>query len=314
MTAPGEILNESNGSKAISSARTWTEMIKFSHSIFALPFAIMATFLAGRELPEGRPGAFHLALIVVCMVAARSVAMTFNRIVDARIDARNPRTASRPLPAGKLTMMQAWMFLGVFFVTYGVGCFGFYFKFANPWPMLLGGPVLMVLCGYSFAKRFTRWAHFWLGGAIGLSPVAAWIAIHPSSLGLPAILLSVAVMLWIAGFDIIYACQDIDVDRKEGLFSIPSRLGPVIALTITRAAHTVVVVLLVLVGRYAGLGWMYCVGVGIVALLLLIENFSVRPDDFSKVNLAFFTINGVVSLLLATCTVIDVLLGLAPVF
>lgn len=223
----------SGESNALSSVRVWTEMIKFSHSVFALPFAIMAAFLAGRALPEGRPTAFHLALIVVCMVAARSVAMTFNRIVDARIDARNPRTASRPLPAGKLTMIQAWGFLAVFFVTYTVGCFGFYFKFGNAWPMLLGGPVLMVLCGYSFAKRFTRWAHFWLGAAIGLSPVAAWVAIHPASLGLPAVLLSLAVTLWIAGFDIIYACQDIDVDRKEGLFSIPSRLGPATALTIT---------------------------------------------------------------------------------
>ncbi len=283
-------------------------MIKFSHSVFALPFAIIATFLAGRSLPDGRPGWLHLVLIIVCMVAARSVAMTFNRIVDARIDARNPRTASRPLPAGKLTMIQAWMFLAVFFATYAIGCFGFYFKFGNAWPMLLGGPVLMVLCGYSFAKRFTRYSHFWLGSAIGLSPLAAWIAIHPETVGLPAVLLSVTVMLWIAGFDIIYACQDIEVDRNEGLFSLPSRIGPAAALMVTRVAHVMVVVLLVYVGKLTGLGWVYMVGVGIVAVLLLIENLSVRANDFSRVNLAFFTINGMVSLLLATCAVTDILL------
>jgi 4-hydroxybenzoate polyprenyltransferase len=288
-------------------------MIKFSHSVFALPFALMASFLAGRSLPDQRPSWLHLVLIVVCMVAARSVAMTFNRIVDARIDARNPRTASRPLPDGRLTMLQAWMFLGIFFVTYVIGCFGFYFKFDNPWPMLLGGPVLMMLCGYSFAKRFTRWSHFWLGGAIGLSPLAAWIAIHPATLGWPAILLWVTVMLWMAGFDIIYACQDIDVDRREGLFSLPSRIGPAAALMITRVAHVLVVGLLVLVGKLTGLGWVYFAGVAIVAVLLLIENLSVRSNDFSKVNLAFFTINGMVSLLLATCTVIDILLDLPAV-
>ncbi|HNO78231.1 MAG TPA: 4-hydroxybenzoate octaprenyltransferase [Phycisphaerae bacterium] len=298
---------------AIESIRVWTDMIKFAHSVFALPFAIMATFLAGRSLPGQRPSWLHLVLIVVCMVAARSVAMTFNRIVDARIDARNPRTATRPLPAGKLTMLQAWVFLAIFFVTYAIGCFGFYIKFDNPWPMLLGGPVLMMLCGYSFAKRFTRWSHFWLGCAIGLSPLAAWIAIHPATLGWPAVLLWVTVMLWMAGFDIIYACQDIDVDRKEGLFSLPSKIGPGAALMITRVAHVLVVGLLVLVGKLSGLGWVYFVGVGIVAVLLLIENLSVRPDDFSKVNLAFFTINGIVSLLLATCTVIDVLMNMPPV-
>ncbi len=288
-------------------------MIKFSHSVFALPFAIIATFLAGRSLPDGRPGWLHLVLIVVCMVAARSVAMTFNRIVDARIDARNPRTASRPLPAGRLTLIQAWMFLGIFFATYTIGCFGFYFKFGNAWPMLLGGPVLAVLCGYSFSKRFTRYSHFWLGSAIGISPLAAWIAIHPETVGLPAILLSAAVMLWIAGFDIIYACQDIDVDRKEGLFSLPSRIGPARALMITRIAHVIVVALLVFVGKLTGLGWVYLAGVGMVALLLLIENLSVRADDFSKVNLAFFTINGMVSLLLATCAVIDILMKMPAV-
>jgi 4-hydroxybenzoate polyprenyltransferase len=250
-----------------------------------------------------------LLLIVVCMVAARSAAMTFNRIVDAAIDARNPRTASRPLAAGRLTLVQAWAFLFVAAVTYAMGCFSFYFLFDNKWPMLLGAPVLAWLCAYSFTKRFTRYSHFVLGSAIALSPLAAWIAIHPGSLGLPAVLLAAAVTLWIAGFDIIYACQDIDIDLAEGLHSLPARLGPARALAITRFAHAVVVVLLVAVGGVAGLGGLYYIGVVAVAILLVVENLSVRADDFSKVNLAFFTINGVVSLLMGVCTIVDVLLG-----
>ncbi|MCB9851042.1 MAG: 4-hydroxybenzoate octaprenyltransferase [Phycisphaerales bacterium] len=289
-------------------------MIKFSHSIFALPFALMATFLAGRELTGGHPTLLHVLLIVVCMVAARSVAMTFNRIVDARLDALNPRTQSRPLPAGKLTMAQAWVFLAVFFVTFALACGAFQIWFDNAWPMLLGGPVLLFICGYSFAKRFTRFAHFWLGAAIGFSPVAAWIAIHPQSLGIPAILLGVAVTCWIAGFDIIYACQDIDVDRTSGLHSIPAKLGPAKALLITRVLHAVVVMLLLAVGKLCGLGWWYHAGVALVAILLVIENAAVRPDNFSRVNLAFFTINGLVSLLLGVCAVGDVLIDLPPVW
>ncbi len=306
-------MTSSASPKAPSSVLVWTEMVKFSHSVFALPFALMATFLAGRSLPQQRPEWLHLALIVVCMVSARSVAMTFNRIVDAQIDARNPRTDSRPLPAGKLSMVQAWTFLFVFFATYALACFGFFFQYQNRWPMLLGGPVLLILCGYSLAKRFTSWSHFWLGSAIGLSPLAAWIAIHPSTLGLPAILLSLAVMFWIAGFDIIYACQDIEVDRREGLFSLPSRIGPAKALMVTRMAHTVVVILLIFVGKLSGLGWVYYAGVGVVAVLLVLENLCVKPDDFSKVNLAFFTLNGLVSLALAVCTITDILLGLPAV-
>ena len=306
-------MNADSADAPLSPVRTWAEMIKFSHSVFALPFALMAGFLAGRELEGGRPTLQHLLLIVVCMVAARSVAMTFNRIADAVIDGRNPRTANRPLPAGRLSMVQAWLFLAVFFVTYAAGCFSFYFLFGNRWPMLLGAPLLLYLCAYSFTKRFTKYSHFWLGSAIGLSPVAAWIAIDPPSLGWSALLLGAAVTLWIAGFDIIYACQDIAADHRSGLLSIPARLGPGRALAITRAAHAVVVILLVLVGITGQLGWLYYAGVGAVAVLLVAENHSVKPDDFSKVNLAFFTINGMVSVLLGACAIADVLFGL-PAF
>ena len=295
--------------------RTWGEMIKFSHSIFALPFALMAVFLAGRHVPGvGRPLAGQIVLVVVCMVAARSVAMTFNRIADAQIDARNPRTAGRPLPAGRLTAAAAYGFLLLAMVTFGVGCLGFHRFYGNTWPILLGGPVLAYLCVYSYTKRFTRWSHLFLGSAIALSPVAAWLAIHPASLGWTAGLLAGAVTCWIAGFDIIYACQDLEVDRREGLHSLPARLGPARALWIARGCHVLTVLLLVAVAATAHLGWVYLSGVVIAAGLLTVENSLVKPDDFSRVNLAFFTVNGIVSVALGALTLTDILTHRPPVF
>ncbi len=292
----------------VQSARTWADMVKLSHSVFALPFAVMATFMAGRNI-EGlhRPRWGQLALIVICMIAARSVAMTFNRIVDAAIDARNPRTAGRPLPSGKLGARAAMMFLFVASAVFVGGCYCFDRLYDNTWPVLLAGPVLLYLCGYSYTKRFTRWSHFYLGSAIGLSPVAAWIAIHPQSIGWPAVTLTGAVMFWIAGFDVIYACQDVACDRAEGLFSIPSRMGVARALSIARGCHLLVVVLLGLLAWITPLGWVFLVGVGMVAVLLAVENSLVKPDDLSKVNLAFFTMNGLVSVGLGVLAVIDVL-------
>lgn len=293
----------------LNSISTWADMVKLSHSVFALPFALMAAFLAGREI-EGRqlPYAGQLALIVVCMVAARSVAMTFNRIVDASIDARNPRTATRPLPSGKITFAAAYAMLGLSIVTFGAGCLGFALFFDNRWPILFSGPVLAYLACYSFTKRFTKWSHLYLGSAIAIAPVAAWIAIHPQSLGAEALLLMIVVTCWIGGFDIIYACQDIEVDRREGLHSLPSRLGPARALLIARFLHACVVAGLILLGWMAGLGAWYTAGVVLASLLLIVENGLVRPDDFRRINLAFFTINGVVSLILAAATIADVLL------
>ncbi|MEE9295124.1 MAG: UbiA-like polyprenyltransferase [Phycisphaerae bacterium] len=291
------------------SVRTWSEMIKVSHSVFALPFALIATFLAGREL-EGlhRPHAGQLVLIVVCMVAGRSVAMTFNRIVDKEIDAGNPRTAGRPLPAGKLKVRAAYGFLLASAVVFVTACYGFLCFYANRWPILLAGPVLLYLCGYSYTKRFTRWSHFYLGSAIGLSPLAAWLAIHPGSIGVPVVVLSVGVMLWIAGFDIIYACQDVDCDQEQGLFSLPSRVGVGPALWTARLCHLTVVVCLVVLGMTAPLGWLYFVGVVVVAVLLGLENSLVRPNDLSKVNVAFFTVNGLVSVGLGLLAILDIFL------
>lgn len=294
--------------------RTWAEMIKLSHSVFALPFALMAAFMAGRNIDDlHRPYWGQLGLIVLCMVAARSVAMTFNRIADARIDARNPRTKNRPLPTGKLSLGEAWVFLVVCAAGFVLGCLSFDLLYKNPWPLRLCGPVLIYLCGYSYTKRFTGLSHFYLGSAIALSPVATWIAIHPPSLGLSAVMLMASVTLWIAGFDLIYACQDIDIDRAEGLHSLPARFGAGGALWIARVCHILTVVLLAALAVVAGMGWLYLAGVIIVAVLLAVENSLVKPNDLSRVNLAFFTINGVVSLVLGGLAIADLLLGLPAV-
>ncbi|MFQ5494607.1 MAG: UbiA-like polyprenyltransferase [Phycisphaerae bacterium] len=293
-------------SSVVSSVRVWADMVKLPHSVFALPFALMAAFLAGRRI-EGRdwPHAGQLALIIVCMVAARSVAMTFNRIVDCAIDARNPRTASRPLPAGRLTPPAAWVMLGLSGMTFGAACLGFAVFFDNTWPMLLSGPVLLFLCAYSLTKRFTKWSHYCLGTALGLSPPAAWLAVDPASIGWPVVVLAGVVVCWVAGFDIIYACQDIEVDRRDRLHSLPARLGPKAALWIARASHLAAVIGLMALGRLAGLGWIFGGGIALAAVLLLVENLLVRPGDYRHVGVAFFTLNGLVSLVLAGAAIAD---------
>lgn len=292
----------------------WGEMVKFPHSVFALPFALLATFLASRaafragDAVHAYPSLGQILLIVGCMVSARSTAMTFNRIVDAAIDARNPRTAGRAIPAGIMSRAEALGFLAAAVAAFSLCCAGFQWLYGNLYPVLLSVPILAYLCFYSYTKRFTRWSHFVLGSAIALSPPAAWIAIHPDSLGWPAIILLASVTLWIGGFDIIYACQDVASDRADGLFSLPARLGPGPALWIARAAHAATVVLLVALMPAAGLSWLYGIGAAAVALLLLIENAMVRANDFSRVNLAFFTVNGIVSLLLGALGIADCLL------
>ncbi len=292
-----------------SSVTVWAEMVKLSHSVFALPFAFVAAFLAGRNLEGGVPAWGQLGLVMLCMVGGRSVAMTFNRIVDSKIDARNPRTANRPLPAGRLDRAAAWAMLGLSAVTFGLACLGFGVWYGNPWPVLFSGPVLIYLCGYSFTKRFTPWSHVYLGSAVALSPVAAWVAIHPASLGWAASLLMLAVTCWIAGFDIIYACQDIDIDRRDGLHSLPAKLGPVKALRVAQVFHCVTVLALVGVGVSEALGVLYFVGVVLVVGLLIVEHALVRPGDYHRVNTAFFTVNGVVSLVLAAAAIGDILLS-----
>ena len=299
--------------QGFSAVRIWADMVKLSHSVFALPFALMAAFMAGRHIEgHGRPYWGQLGLVLICMVAGRSVAMTFNRIVDRQLDARNPRTAMRPLPAGRLSLAAAWMMLAISTVTFGVGCVGFYLFYENTWPILLSGPVLLYLCGYSYTKRFTKWAHYYLGTAVALSPVAAWLAVHPESLGLPAFLLMMTVTCWIGGFDIIYSCQDFEIDRRDGLHSLPANWGPAAALRVARISHAAVIVCLIAVGYFAGMGIVYGAGVALVTVLLIVENALVKPDDFSRVNLAFFTVNGMVGVALGAAAVIDIVTSPAP--
>lgn len=291
-------------SAGLVTLRTWGEMIKFSHSVFALPFALLATFLAARP---ARPSLEQIGLIVLCMVAARSAAMTFNRLVDARYDALNPRTANRPLPRGAIAPRKAWAFFGAAAALFILGAAGFLWRGQNPWPLRLCVPVLALLCFYSYTKRFTRWSHLVLGFGIAAAPVAAWVAINPATLGLPAWLLMLSVMLWIAGFDLIYACQDVTFDRAHGLRSVPAQMGIAAALWLARAFHVVTVMGLVGVGLTAGLGWLYFGGVVCVAVLLAAENALVRPGDLRHVNVAFFTVNGLVGLALGILGVLDIL-------
>lgn len=292
--------------RLLTTVRTWGELVKFSHSVFALPLALLATFLAARP---SRPSAVQLGLIVGCMVTARSAAMTFNRLVDARYDASNPRTAGRPLPRGAIRAVTAWGFFVGAAGMFVIGCAAFLWLHGNPWPLALAGPMLAWLCLYSYTKRFTRWSHVWLGFGIALAPVAAWLAVNPQTLGLPALCLLIAATFWIGGFDLIYACQDVDFDRRAGLHSVPARMGVAAALRLARVFHTVTGSALIAVGLTAGLGLLYYVGAASVIALLIVENTLVSPHDLRRVNTAFFTINGVVGLLLGALGVMDIVLS-----
>ncbi|HEY8665051.1 MAG TPA: UbiA-like polyprenyltransferase [Tepidisphaeraceae bacterium] len=277
--------------------------IKFSHTVFALPWAIFATFLAAK----GQPGAIQLVLIIACMLTARTVAMANNRLFDSGLDKLNPRTAGRAIPSGALPPS----FVITMAITCSIGfilCTGaFYWIFGNVWPVALSVPVLLYVSAYPLLKRFTRLCHYYLGAALALAPVCAWIAIA-GKLAWPPIIMAAAVLTWTAGFDIIYACQDYESDCAAGLFSIPSRFGISAALWIARLTHAISAVMIVLLGIVAHppLGTLYFTGAAIAIALLVVEHALVRPTDLSKVGLAFFTVNGVISLLLGTLGVIDV--------
>ena len=279
--------------------KTTLEMIKFEHTLFALPFALIGALLAAR----GIPSRLQLLLIVLAMVGARSAAMTFNRIVDLRYDTANPRTRMRALPAGQLSMGFAVLFTiamsALFVVSAGM---------LNRLCLYLSFPVLAVLFGYSYTKRFTLLSHLVLGFAIGLAPLGAWLAIR-GELALLPILLGGTVMCWIAGFDIIYACQDTEFDRKASLFSMPSKWGSATALKVSSGLHTGTVLLLILVARLGELGIIAYVGISVVAAILYWEHHIVRPDDFSRVNMAFFNLNGYVSILLLAAIATDILIA-----
>jgi len=293
------------------------ENVKFAHTVFALPFALMGLFLASASAappgagPLGRtPHWGVFALILACMVAARSAAMTANRIHDRKLDGRNPRTWGRPMVTGRLSRRAAWVFLVAMVAAFVLACLGFWAAFGNPWPALLAGPALAVLLGYPTAKRFTNLSHFWLGLALALGPTGAWIATSPGTLGPAAFVLSAAVLFWTAGFDILYACQDIAADQREGLYAIPARLGVRAALWISRGCHAVTAGLLIGLGLIdPNLGWLYAMGAAIAIALLAFEQSLVRPADLSRINVAFFMVNGLVSITLAAFTIADVLAG-----
>jgi 4-hydroxybenzoate polyprenyltransferase len=296
-------------------------MIRFSHTIFALPFALLAAVMAWvAPVAAGQQIEFswlHLVAIVICMVAARSAAMAFNRLVDRFIDAENPRTAQRHLPAGKLSVKSVWSFTLVSTVLFLVGNALF---LPNYLPLVLAVPVLLILFGYSYTKRFTALAHFWLGLALMLAPICAWIAVrgsvviaHPEDLA-PAVVLGLAVLFWVAGFDMIYACQDYAYDVEKKLNSVPVMLGIGGALKLAAVCHAMMLgllVLLPLMGRWCGpalgLGYVYGLAVMLVAGLLIYEHSLVRADDLTRVNIAFFNVNSIVSIGLFVAATVDLL-------
>jgi 4-hydroxybenzoate polyprenyltransferase len=277
--------------------RTTLEMIKFEHSVFALPFALTGAVLAVRGWPSLR----QVLWLVVAMVGARSAAMTFNRIADLRFDAANPRTRGRALPAGHLSMGFAAGFTVLSCALFMLAAWEL-----NPLAFRLSPIVIALLLGYSYTKRFTVLSHLVLGACLGLSPLATAIALG-GKVDAGIALLGVAVMFWVAGFDLIYACQDVEFDRRLGLFSIPARFGIRTALWLSGAMHVIMLSLLVAAARVENLGWIAFAGLGLVAVLLAYEHGLVRPSDLSRLNAAFFNINGYVSVLFFLTWATDVL-------
>ena len=300
--------------------RDLLEMIRFSHTIFALPFALLAAVMAWTATTSHEAVQFHwlhLLGILLAMVGARSAAMAFNRLVDRKIDAGNERTKSRHLPAGKLSVRSVVMFTIVSIVVYLMGTALF---LPNYLPLAVSLPVLGVLLGYSYTKRFTSLAHFWLGGALALAPVCTWIALrgqeviaNPLDL-LPAVVLGAAVMFWVSGFDMIYACQDYEFDKHAKLNSIPVLLGVSGSLRLAACCHLIMILLLVflpytgvLIGNELGLGWVYASAVALITGLLIYEHRLVNPNDLTRVNIAFFNVNAVVSIGLFLLATVDLL-------
>ncbi len=283
------------------------EMIRFSHTVFALPFALLSAVLAWQK-----PGSFRwldLLGILLCTVFARSTAMAFNRLADRHYDALNPRTAVRHLPTGQLTRASVWVFTLVCAVGF-VASTLLFLASGNSWPLWLSVPVLVFICAYSYAKRFTSLCHVWLGASLLLAPLAAWIAVRGlDELHVPLVL-GLAVLFWVTGFDILYACQDTEFDQRAELQSIPARFGVPVSLRLALVCH------ILMLGCLVWLYWLawpelkriYLTGVLAVAGLLAYEHWLVRPDDLSRVNRAFFSVNGVISVGLFVVVVLQVTL------
>lgn len=279
------------------------ELIRFSHTLFALPFALTSAVLAWNR--SGFHG-LQLLGILLGMVFARAAAMAFNRLADRRYDALNPRTAERHLPASRLSVGGVWLFALLCAAGF-VASTTIFLVFDNYYPLYLSVPVLIFLCAYSYTKRFTPLSHVWLGASLGLSPLAAWIAILGlADLAVPLVL-GATVLCWVTGFDIFYACQDVDFDRKARLRSIPATLGVPASLRVAALCHVLMLIFLVVLywAALPVLGVLYLVGVAAVALLLLYEHWLVRPDDLSRINRAFFQVNGVIGVGLFVVVVVQ---------
>lgn len=298
-----------NGPERYHLVRMWRqigvflESIKFSHTVFALPFALLSMALAAT-----RNGSWRWADgfgIVACMVFARTAAMGFNRWADRDLDALNPRTKGRAIPAGLLRPKTVMAIVVVSAVGFVAACSVFWFANGNAWPLLLSPAVMAFLFGYSYAKRFTALAHVWLGMALALAPIAAWIAVR-ATVEPPPCWLALSIVCWVTGFDIIYACQDIDVDRALCLQSIPSRLGFAGAMWVARAAHvSTVAALVAFAWATPELGAVFHIAIGGVAALLFVEHWLVRGRDLQQINLAFLHVNGMISMGLLAATLTD---------
>jgi 4-hydroxybenzoate polyprenyltransferase len=280
----------------LRSTRTTLEMIKWEHSIFALPFALTGAVLAANGWPTLRV----LGLIVLCMVAARSAAMAFNRLVDAKLDAENPRTAMRAIPAGQLSSGFVLVFTIVASCVFLVGA-----ALLNRLTLECAPFALAVVLAYSYMKRVTRWSHLVLGLALGIAPAAAWVAVR-GTFAPRAALLTAIVILWVGGFDVLYACQDFDYDRKAGLFSVPAAFGLEGAFWIARAMHLGAAVLLFVMLHVFGLGVIALVGMCVVVVLLAYEHVIISPRDLTRMDAAFFTLNGIISVAFFVSVAADV--------
>lgn len=277
-------------------------MIKIEHSVFALPYAYAGAVLAA----NGIPSAGLLVALTVAMIGVRSFAMAFNRIMDLPFDSENPRTWDRPLVTGEITVRQTWSFCGIMAFVFVVAC-----AFLNQLCLYLSVPALLFAAAYSFTKRFSPLCHYWLGATLGLAPLAGWLAVSPEAPGMPAVLLFFAVTFWTAAFDIYYSFQDYDFDVAFDLYSVPAVYGPDTAMTIAGISHAVTSIFLLLTGYAAGLGWPWYAVWLLISAVLFWEHRLVRPDDLRQINMAFFTLNGVVSIVMLIGVLLGVLLHAA---
>jgi 4-hydroxybenzoate polyprenyltransferase len=285
------------GNSILTRAGAFARMVKIEHSVFALPFAYTGAFTAA----SGWPGLRVLFFLTLAMVAVRSFAMAVNRIVDLPYDRLNPRTAIRPLVTGEIGMREAWVFIGISAFVFVISCAGL-----NATALALSPLALAWSAAYSFTKRVTWLCHFVLGSVLGLAPLAGWIGVYPS-LGIVSFLFFLGVLFWVAGFDILYACQDVDFDRSQGLHSVPAKFGIPTALVLSSFCHVNASLFFLLGGLAAGLGWVYLLVWAAVSAILAWEHTLVREDDLSRIDMAFFTLNGCVAVALFLGVLADLL-------